>query len=73
MMIVKIFQKQQYYHHRTPYRPIDINKVKRRLSGAREDDEDFNMILSDEDDDNNKENNDEIIKPKRQGRKKTKK
>lgn len=36
-------------NHRTPFKQIDINQIKPGTSSAREDDDDFSMIISDED------------------------
>lgn len=63
-------------HYRTPFKQIDINKLKPGLVGAREDDDDYEKGISDDDNDD-KENiipKKEIIrpikpKPKRQKRK----
>jgi len=51
-LLTKSLQKQ---HHRTPFKQVDINKIKPGMSGAREDDDDYNMTISD-DEDADKEN-----------------
>ena len=38
-------------HHRTPFKPIDINQIKPGMTGAREDDDDYHMNIFDDDDD----------------------
>jgi len=43
-LLTKSLEKQ---HHRTPFKQIDINKIKPGMSGAREDDDDYNMTISD--------------------------
>ncbi|CAF1092558.1 unnamed protein product [Adineta steineri] len=50
-LLIKSLEKQ----HRTPFKQIDINKIKPGLSGAREDDDDYPMTISDNED-NDKEN-----------------
>jgi hypothetical protein len=44
ILLTKSLEKQ---HHRTPFKQIDINKIKPGMSGAREDDDDYNIIISD--------------------------
>ena len=41
-LLTKSLEKQ---HHRTPFKQIDINKIKPGMSGAREDDDDYNIII----------------------------
>jgi len=43
-LLTKSLEKQ---HHRTPFKQIDINKIKPGMSGAREDDDDYNINISD--------------------------
>lgn len=67
-LLTKSLEKQ---HHRTPFKQININKIKPGLSGAREDDDDYNKTISD-DEDGDKENmttDSDIIKPKSKRRK----
>lgn len=51
-LLKKSLEKQ---YHRTPFKQIDINKIKPGMTGARDDDDDYTMSISD-DDDNDKEN-----------------
>lgn len=44
-LLTKSLEKQ---HSRTPFKQIDINKIKPGMSGAREDDDDYNMNISDD-------------------------
>lgn len=58
-LLTKSFEKQQH-HHRTPFKPIDINKIKPGMTGAREDDDDYNKTISDDEENLNSDN--DIIK-----------
>jgi hypothetical protein len=52
-LLTKSLEKQ---HHRTPFKQIDINKIKPGMSGAREDDDDYNMTISDNEENINTDN-----------------
>jgi hypothetical protein len=67
-LLTKSLEKQ---HHRAPFKQIDINKIKPGMSGAREDDDDYKIVISD-DENGDKENvntDSDIIKPKVKRRK----
>lgn len=49
-LLTKSLEKQ---HHRTPFKPIDINQIKPGMTGAREDDDDYTMNISNDDQDEN--------------------
>jgi len=63
-LLTKSFEKQ---HHRTPFKQIDINQIKPGMSGAREDDDDYNMAISDNEENTNPDS--DIIKPNPKRRK----
>lgn len=65
-LLTKSLEKQ---HHRTPFKPIDINRIKPGMSGARDDDDDYNMNISDDDNQENLNSDIDIIKPNRKRRK----
>lgn len=54
---------------RTPFKQIDINKIKPGMSGAREDDDEYHLTSSDEDDKENLNSDNNILQPKRKRRK----
>ncbi len=56
-LLTKSFEKQ---HHRTPFKQVDINKIKPGMSGAREDDDDYTKTISD--DEENLDPDSDIIK-----------
>jgi hypothetical protein len=60
--LTKSLQKQ---HHRTPFKQIDINKLKPGMSGAREDDDDYQMAISDDEENLNTDNDIIQSNPKR--------
>jgi hypothetical protein len=66
-LLTKSLEKQ---HHRTPFKQIDINKIKPGMSGAREDDDDYNMAISDDEENINLDS--DIIKPIKSNRKRRK-
>ncbi len=54
-LLTKSLDKQQ--HHRTPFKQIDINKIKPGMSGAREDDDDYTKTISDDEENLDPDNN----------------
>jgi hypothetical protein len=56
-LLTKSLEKQ---HHRTPFKPVDINQIKPGMSGAREDDDDYNITISDNEENTNPDS--DIIK-----------
>lgn len=57
--LTKSLEKQ---HHRTPFKQIDINKIKPGTSGAREDDDDYYTNISEEEDDQTSDPDKSVVK-----------